>query len=196
MAQFWSGITRALKNILEKHLFPWLLAEPTAVIICQFSGCKCVESQTSQCRGALQGLWHEAHTWCCSQVSTMLPAHWHLSNRHEPSIRRFQLLVSQSLCVNIYRSVYCCSMKGLQLTTDSSRASSQPSTEAFEHYLKHYSWWHFLSANLIPAHSCAAAGEAHFAFSPSCHAEQLDTTFFSPVSHMESSPVLLVERDI
>lgn len=133
VAQFSSGITQALKGILEKHLLPWLLAELTAVIICHFSGCKCVERQSSLCWGALQGLWHKAHTGCCSQVSTVLPAHWHLSNRHKPSIRRLQLLISQSLCVNIYSSVYCCSMKGLQLITHSSRVSSQPSREAFEH---------------------------------------------------------------
>lgn len=52
------------------------------------------------------------------------------------------------------------------------------------------------SANLVPAHSCAIAREAYFASSPLCHAEQLDITFFSPASHVEFSPVLLVERDI
>lgn len=98
----------------------------------------------------------------------MLPAHWHLSNRHKPSIRRFQLLISQSLCVNIYRSVYCCSMKGLQLITRSSRVSSQPFREAFEHYFLTLLMMAFSastkSVHLVPADSCTTAREAHFAF--------------------------------
>lgn len=97
VAQSCFGVIPVLNCIQEKHLLFWLLTEHTAVTICQYPGCKSPDSQyTYPCWWALNGFRCPRNTrHTLVEVSKWepsclirLPVHWHLSNKHDPSIWR------------------------------------------------------------------------------------------------------------